>query len=102
MKPCKHIQGLEVISTNEMFYTAKLFQYKSFSLIFYFKNSKLKVVYVPIVFLNFNLNPFILKDMKFHLNKRNIFFLLQGGSKTGAGCSDRLGIDSQSLEIFKT
>lgn len=35
MKPCDHIQRLQAISTNEMFYTAKLFQCKSFSIIFF-------------------------------------------------------------------
>lgn len=38
------------------------------------KNStKLKVFYIPIVFLSFNLNPFKLKGSKFHLNIRMFF-----------------------------
>lgn len=87
-KPHNDIQGLQVISTNEVFYTAKLFQYKSFSEIFFLKNTKLKVVYVPIVFLNFNLNPFKVKGRKLHLNIRNIFYgkedqRLQQAAQTG-------------------
>lgn len=75
MKPCDHIQRLQAISTNEMFYTAKLFQCKSFSIFFFFfLNTKLKEIYVPIVFLNLNLNSFKLKYRKFHLKIRNIFF----------------------------
>lgn len=38
----------------------------------FYKIAKLKVVYVPIVFLNSNLNLFKLKDRIFHLNIRNI------------------------------